>query len=279
MPQTKLGTFHDASGKITVAVFERKAGNQQAHFHDFACTVPDDMVVIGGGAEATNSPPNGALLTASYPNQNLSAWLASSKDHERPQPHFLKVYAIGLKVAGMPRDALRDHIHIGRSVSELAQHPEVSESVPPGYLLISGGFHVNWLDFNSHGGNLATASFPENAFSWKARSKDHMTISPAILSVYAIGIRENLPVGRVQHSIQTKDSGHAAHPSTTADVLPGFALVGGGAEIHWSGEGNLLWQLRPTTDLANQDFTAGGKDHMKPSPATLTAYSIGIKIV
>ncbi len=40
MPQTKLGTFHDASGKITVAVFERKAGNQQSHFHDFACTVP-----------------------------------------------------------------------------------------------------------------------------------------------------------------------------------------------------------------------------------------------
>jgi hypothetical protein len=40
MPQTKLGTFHDASGKITVAVFERKAANQQAHFHDFACTVP-----------------------------------------------------------------------------------------------------------------------------------------------------------------------------------------------------------------------------------------------
>jgi hypothetical protein len=98
---------------------------------------PDDLVVIGGGAEATNRPPNGALLTASYSGQNLSAWLVSSKDHERPQPHFLKVYAIGLKIARMTRDALPQHIHIGRSVSELAQHPEASESVPPAGELVT----------------------------------------------------------------------------------------------------------------------------------------------
>lgn len=278
MPQTKLGTFQDSSGKITVSVFERAAGNSQQHFHDFAATVPDDMIAIGGGAEATIMP-YGALLTASYPNSELSAWLASSKDHNLPNPHKLKVYAIGLKIEGMSRDQLLQHIHVGRDESGMAQHPEASESVPPGYLLVSGGFYVNWLDFNPKGGNLATASFPETALSWKARSKDHVVVSRANLTVYAIGIKESLPVGKIERSIQTKDSAHAQHPRATSDVLPGFALCGGGAEVHWTGVGNLLWQLRPTTESSNQDFAAGSKDHEFDSPATLTVYSIGIRIV
>ncbi|MEW6367208.1 MAG: hypothetical protein AB1714_21465 [Acidobacteriota bacterium] len=278
MPQRELGTFQDSSGKITVSVFERKAGDSQQHFHDYAATVPDDMIAIGGGAEAT-SAPYGALLTASYPNSELSAWLASSKDHNLPNPHKLKVYAIGLKIAGMSRDKLLEHIHVGRDQSGLAQHPEASESIPPGYLLVSGGFHVNWFDFNPSGGNLATASFPENALAWKARSKDHYVVSRANLTVYAIGIKENLPVGQIERSIQSKDSAHAQHPSATADVLPGFALTGGGAEVHWSGAGNLLWKLQPTTQTTNQDFSAGSKDHQEVSPATLTVYSVGIRVV
>ena len=191
----------------------------------------------------------------------------------------MKVYAIGLRIEGMSRDELIQHIHIGRDESGLAQHPEASETMPGGYLLVSGGFHVNWVDFNPRGGNLATASFPENSLAWKARSKDHSVVSRANLTVYAIGIKETLPVGRVERSIQTKDSGHAQHPRATADVLPGFVLTGGGAEVHWTGSGNLLWQLRPTAETTNQDFTAGSKDHRRVSFATLTTYSIGIKLV
>lgn len=278
MPQTKLGTFQDSSGKITVAVFERRAGNSQQHFHDYAATVPDDMVAIGGGVEAT-SVPYGALLTASYPNTELSAWFGSSKDHSLPNPHKLKVYAIGLRIEGMSRNQLIDHIAVRREESGLAQHPEASETMPGDYLLVSGGFHVNWRDYNPNGGNLATASFPESAMEWKARSKDHSVVSRANLTVYAIGIKETLPVGRIERSIHSEDSGHAAHPRATADVSSGFALTGGGAEVHWTGAGNLLWQLRPTTETAFQDFTAGSKDHQHTSPATLTAYSIGIKLV
>ncbi len=278
MPQHNLGTFKDSSGKITVSVFERKAGDSQQHFHDYAATVPDDMIAIGGGAEAT-STPYGALLTASYPNSELSAWLASSKDHNLPNPHKLKVYAIGLKIEGMSRDELLNYIHVGRDESGLSQHPEASESLPPGYLLVSGGFHVNWVDFNPVGGNLATASFPENALAWKARSKDHYGVSKANLTAYAIGIKEKLPAGKIERSIQTKDSTHAQHPSATADVLPGFVITGGGAEVHWTGAGSLLWKLRPTTQTTNQDFSAGSKDHQAVSPATLTAYSLGIKLV
>lgn len=144
---------------------------------------------------------------------------------------------------------------------------------------MGGGFHVNWIDYNPNGGNLATASFPETAMTWKARSRDHYVVSRAILTVYAIGIRENLPVGKIERSIQTKDSEDAQHPNATADVLPVIALTGGGAEVHWTGASNLLWKLRPTTETTNQDFTAGSKDHQAVSPDTLTVYSVGIKIV
>ena len=47
MPQRKLGTFHDSSGKITIAVFERTAGDSQPHFHDYAATVPDVWLQSG----------------------------------------------------------------------------------------------------------------------------------------------------------------------------------------------------------------------------------------
>ena len=277
MPQTTLGTFKDSSGKITVSIFERKAGNSQSHFHDFAATVPDDMVVIGGGAEGALMPA-GALLTASYPNSEQSAWLASSKDHRLPQPHKLTVYAIGLKIDGLTRSQLLQYIHVATNESGSAQHPEASESMPPGYLLVSGGFNIDWRSYNPSGGNLATASFPDNAFEWKARSKDHGTISTANLTVYAIGIKEDLPVGRIIRSIQTKESSHTAHPQAGADVIPGFALVGGGAEVNWSGPGNLLWKLRPTIEVTNQGYAAGSKDHEFPDPASLTAYSVGIKL-
>lgn len=276
MPQTQLGTFQDSSGKITVAVFERVAGDPQQHFHDYAVTVPDDMIAIGGGAEAT-TVPYGALLTASYPNSELSAWLASSKDHNLPNPHKLKAYAIGLKIAGMQRDELLKHIHVGRDES-VAQHPEAAASIPPGYLLVSGGFHVNWFDFNPYGGNLATASFPEDESLWKARSKDHYVVSRANLTVYAIGIKEKLPVGKIERSIQAKNSESAPHPSATAEVLPGFVLTGGGADVHWRDPGNMLWKLRPAVETTNQDFNAGSKDHQVTSPASLTVYSIGIRI-
>jgi len=278
MPQSHLGSYRDESGKITVAVFERRAGNSQQHFHDYAATVDDDMVVIGGGVEATLLP-YGALLTASYPNEEMSAWLGSSKDHTGPNPHKLKVYALGLKIAGMSRDDLIQHIYVGRNNSETAQHPEASQGVPGGYLLVSGGFNVNWRDFNPYGGNLATASFPENELSWKARSKDHTYVSRAVLTVYAIGLKENLPVGTVQRTIQESRSGHAQHPNATANCPAGYALVGGGAEVQWTGAGNLLWRLKPTIEVANQDFTASSKDHTFPSPATITAYALGIKIV
>ena len=40
-----------ASGKVTIAVFERYSDSTLSHNTDFAVTVPSDYVVVGGGGE------------------------------------------------------------------------------------------------------------------------------------------------------------------------------------------------------------------------------------
>jgi hypothetical protein len=270
----RLNTFHDASGKVTVGVFRSRSASEAQHQFDIGADVPSDMVAIGGGGVAAEFPA-GALLTASYPNGDLSAWLVSSKDHEVPNPHYLTAYAIGLQIEGMSREELLDAIYITTNESGLGQHPESSASLPSEYSLVSGGFKVEW----SGAGNLATASFPGTDRSWIARSKDHDIVSPANLRVYAIGLRKNLPVGQVDVKIGRQESTVSQHPSCVADVVNGYALTGGGAEAHWHTSGSLLWRLEPATTTANQEFAVSSKDHMVAEACTITAYALGIKII
>src|SRR3954454_22664469 len=271
----RLNTFQDASGLVTVSIFEITSPNEQQHFTDFGVNVDPDMICIGGGGMAAEFP-QGALLTASYPNDDLSGWLVSLKDHEVANPHFLTAYAIGLKIQGLSRNQLlNDFVRVDVADSGTGAHPEAPASNPGNFLLVSGGFRVDW-----HGaGNLATASFPENNFSWKARSKDHDISDPSNLRVFAIGIRQNLPVGRVIVRIESTDSASAEHPASVAALPPGFAMTGGGAEVNVHGAGNLLWKLQPATRTDRQDFSGASKDHVHFDPATITTYVMGITIV
>ena len=66
------------------------------------------------------------------------------------------------------------------------------------------------------------------------------------------------------------------HPDATAILPPGFVLVGGGARANWEqteGPGSLLWASRPA---AGQGWYAAAKDHVHPSPSTVTAFAIGV---
>jgi hypothetical protein len=269
----QLNTFNDSSGRVTVGVFRRVGAPAQHHF-DEGADPPEDWVAIGGGAVAVEGPP-GALLTASYPNGDLTAWLGSSKDHVDPQAHVLTTYAIGMRIAGMSREQLLGAIHISTGDSGAAPHPEATATLPDGFVLVGGGAKVEWTG----AGNLLTASFPSTDRSWTARSKDHEESSPANIRAYAIGLRENLPIGRVQAAIVPQDSGAAPHPSAVADMTDGFALTGGGADVHWTGAGNLLWRLEPTTSTANQEFRASAKDHDVPDPSSMTVFALGIRII
>lgn len=272
VPGERLNEFHDASGLITVSVFFAKSQNEQEHFTDFGVNVDPDMVCIGGGGDATDNSP-GALLTASYPNDDLTGWLVSSKDHKYPMKYPLYGYAIGIKIKGMSSEQLIEYISVNVANSGVANHPEVSVSPPDNrYLLINGGFKVEWHGF----GNLATASFPESITSWKARSKDHLEADPANLKVYGISIKQELPVGQIGTRIFKKTSGVSNHPFEFAYVDAPFALCGGGGEVHYTGFGNMLWALHPTTNKDEQFFSARSKDHGETDQSTITAYAMGI---
>ena len=85
------------------------------------------------------------------------------------------------------------------------------------------------------------------------------------------------PVGRVIGNIQRADSAQTAHPAQTATVPQGFALLGGGAEVHFNGAGSLLWKLEPSTSTT-PTFSAASKDHSHPDPSTITVFALSARI-
>ena len=267
----------DASGKITVSVFTRSSGSYANNFRDHGVEVGDEYVAVGGGVLASNDG-SGALITASYPNDNLSAWLVSTKDHVDAHAHQIVGYAIGLKIEGLSRKELLNHIDVNTGTSSRMAYPEASQSVNPGFRLIGGGMNVKWRG----AGNLAIASFPENDSTWKARGKEHISPSPASVKVYAIGLRESIPdIGKIDISIVKSVRSHvAAHPSAGVNVADGYALTGGGAKtLPKNRAGSLLWKMVPYTTGSQHGFEVSSKDHKDSCPASIIAYAIGIKLV
>ncbi len=263
----------DLSGKITIAVFERVSPTASGHNTDFAIAVPDDYVVIGGGGEGKNAP-QGNLLTASYPNAGLTAWLVSTKDHVNADPVQVRGWAIGLKIAGLTPAQVRANLSVNTATSAYASHPDVTAALPAGYVLAGGGIKVNW----SGAGNLATASAPSGN-GWRVRSKDHQNASPATATAYAIGINSSIAgVGTISNIVNGGTSGVASHPAYTQSLSSGYALSGCGAFVNWSGAGNLLWRIKPISPAAGQTAcTVASKDHLASSAASISGYSIGLQ--
>ncbi|GAA4804451.1 M4 family metallopeptidase [Lysobacter hankyongensis] len=265
----KLFEQTDVSGKVTIAVFERYSDNTLSHNTDFAVTVPSDYVVIGGGGEGKENP-QGNLLTASYPNSGLTAWLVSTKDHVNPDPVRVRAWAIGLKVAGMSAAQVRSSLNVSTATSAFVAHPDITANLPGGYVLVGGGFKVNW----SGSGNIATASAPSGT-GWRVRSKDHYVSSPATAQAFAIGFPASVAgIGTFASTVNSALSGVAAHPTTTASLAGGYALTGCGAFVNWSGNGNVLWKIRP---LSPAGCSVASKDHIQSSAASIYGYAIGLR--
>ncbi|WP_328498074.1 hypothetical protein OHS59_39225 [Streptomyces sp. NBC_00414] len=278
----------DASGLMTTAAFRHRADHDQQHCTDLAAEVDSDMVAIGGGATAVNSP-HGALLTASYPADDGSAWLASSKDHNIPQPHRLTAFAIGMKIDGVSRERLAGELlTVVRTRSAHAAHPFASARVPAGHTLIGGGFRVNWRDTRGGRaeGNLATASFPRAGGAWTVRSKDHEVSSPCTVDAFAVCLKSSFTVDGAEYTVEAwtdfadSDSGPVPHPSAALSLpASGHVLTGIGAEALPTEPGSLLWQLEPTVDGTNPGVRSGSKDHGVSSPDTMCAWALGIRLI
>lgn len=140
-------------------------------------------VMVGGGARVDWAGA-GNMLTASFPKDSTT-WAANAKDHSVSDPASITVYAIGLrsKVEGVALE-----MKIKKFTSPKTAHPVAETSPDNGLTLVGGGALATW----DGAGNLLTASYPKDANTWLASSKDHIESGPATMTAYAIGLKVNI---------------------------------------------------------------------------------------
>jgi vibriolysin len=224
--------------------------------------IPPEYKIIGGGAFDHWSEP-GSLLTAAYPI-GLQTWFAAGKDHETASPASITGFALAVHDPNNEWDVV-----ITSETSNPAPHPQAVAILPSGYQLTGGGAFVDWRG----AGNLLTASFPNSDSSWEARSKDHDISDPSRITAYVIGLRHRGNLN-LRTMIKNATGPQAPHPTAQVCLEPGWILSGGGAFDNWSGAGNLLTASYPQ----GLCWLAAGKDHLHSSPASITAYAIGIRV-
>ncbi|MEW7277560.1 hypothetical protein ABW636_03090 [Aquimarina sp. 2201CG1-2-11] len=267
--QKSSSEFSDWSGKVTVKTFFAESG-PSSHNNNAIAHVDPDYVLVGGGA-FTNYRGVGALLTESRPSENLTDWIASSKDHLRVDSHTLTVYAIGLKLEGVSADQLRQYIKLSKRTSSGQSHPNTFATVTNGYTLIGGGAKVNW----SGAGNLLVHSYPSGS-SWYVKSKDHLRGNPASITAYAIGIKRDIPnFGRL--NIATNSNRAYANNNqvgvSTSFIPNGWVVTCPGGRTSFNGVGRLLTMIKPT----HNSVTVRSKDHIRPDSGNIWSYAVRVQ--
>jgi len=257
----------DWSNSVEIVIIKEEGVGQHPKVD---VSVPQDYVLVGGGAVVLEQIAPGALLTASFPDNNLLTWHAASKDHDTPFPHTLVGYAIGLKLKGLDRDELKKYIRFFTNTSGMTQYPETNVSVGSGYNLIGGGAQVNW----SGEGNLLVKSIPQGN-TWYVKGKEHGKPSPASVTAYAIGIKEIIPnFGSLEINQESKSEVvQTGFGIVSLNIDNDWVVTCPGAEATYSKEGRLLCGIEP----GFREVTAISKDHEKQDAGSTFAYAIKIR--
>ena len=77
-------------------------------------------------------------------------------------------------------------LRIFSNVSGVADHPTAQVVVPDGWKIVAGGASANWQT----SGSLLTVSYPADARTWVAASKDHFAADPATITAFALAIND-----------------------------------------------------------------------------------------
>ena len=266
------GNLYDSQRKVKIAQFSMEAPLALSTVTNIEIAVPPDYVVIGGGVQGT-AAPYGHLVTASYPKDDFSAWVVSTKDHYYANPFRPNAWALAMKVEGMTRDELLQHLVLVQQTSGWSSRPDALATLPPGFEMLGGGFRINW----NGRGLLATSSFPETNSSWRVRGKDHIYAESGSATSFVIGLRKSLPgVGTVYSDIRSARSDYGSNVGTSVGTPSGFALTGCGANVNWSEPGVLIYSVRPT--FPPFGCGAAAKDHRHAATATVDTYAVSISI-
>lgn len=257
----------DWSGQVQIILVKKTVSGEHPTTY---VEVPEDYVVIGGGAKISGYGKWGALLTKSYPSQDLTKWYAESKDHIKSDKHTLDVYAIGLKIKGITRDQLKGQMIVTTATSSKTNWPATQANLPAEYTLIGGGAAVNW----SGQGALLVKSAP-NGNSWSVSGKDHKDSSPATITAYAIGIKPNIDYfGTLEISRETDSKWVSSlKAQITAEISSDWLLACPGGEASFSGEGRMLTILEPNF----RNVVVESSDHIKTDSGNTTLSLIKIR--
>ncbi len=224
-------------------------------------TVPEGYKMIGGGARV-NWTGFGNLLTACYPT-SFDTWHAAAKDDEVSSPADIDIWAIAIHD---PRDEFEVVIDHVESIPQ--DHPDATGSARDGFQLVGGGVQAHW----NGPGQLLTASCPIGQGAWRGMSKDHLKAEINTITTYVISMRPRNGGLLVPIHIRQITTDRAEHPEGECPTSDDCRLIGGGAQVNWTGVGNLLTASYPT----QTSWVAKAKDHEVADPATLTIYAIGI---
>lgn len=265
----------DPSGKIFVKTYWEETNYLSSH-NTITVTVGSEYVIIGGGASIDNSYGGPALLTESRPDFANNSWVGSSKDHLVSGPHRLKVWAIGLRVAGLTAAQLRSYMQVFTNTSSVVAHPEATVSIPANYKLLGGGGRINWTGQ----GNLLVFSYPVGN-SWLVKGKDHGVSSPASATAYAIGIQNSYIPGLdgyietliLQNQSTTGTGTRSTNINASSYQSSGWMTSCPGARSVYSGSGRLLTVISG----GYWNSYAYSKDHEWSSSGSVYSYLILFK--
>jgi hypothetical protein len=299
------GYTTDESGLLMTGIWSSQTTNAQ-RVQANTIGVPKDLVLVGGGALGTNYP-SGALISKMSPTGDLEKreWRVQTQDALSPQPHNNETYAIGMKIEGVATVDLRNLVAWNYGGSNYAAHPTAQVSPIAGYPAVLGGGAEAFAQAYPQTGQFLTASSAipavyglcwngrcgesSGATGFYAASKDHGISAPGYVGVWVSSMPQTIQVYtaaglrnfRVETFGRGVTSGVAAHPSIVVAGRSGeFALTGVGAYVDWQTYGwygNLLWKVVPRADIAGVE--ASSKDHAYSSPATVTGYALGVKLV
>jgi hypothetical protein len=154
------------------------------------------------------------------------------------------------------------------------EHLTATCTVDSNFVLIGGGADVVG---EGNPGALLTASYPDSSLTtWIASSKDHGLVFYHQLRTYAIGLQLAGVSATTLRNYMYFTSGSSPfaseRPSSTAQLPPGYKLLGGGAIANYTGPGLLLTSSRPD----GFQWVAEAKDHKYGESGTVTTYAIGI---
>jgi hypothetical protein len=225
----------------------------------------------------------------------LTTWWAESKDHWVPDPHRLRAYAMGLRIAGMSQSRLKAQLYTVAVTSPVAAWPEAAAPLrePASDVLVGGGARA----FGT-AGQLLVSSLPEAGRGWVAKSKDHVAPDPGTITAITIGAPRCLRIACLAGGncltmclalTSDRASGFAVDTgyATASDLNEtGGVVTSCAGAANAAGNGRLLTQLMPRINDFDGQIDGGrgavtvvSKDHVVPAEGNNTASAVALRVL